>query len=86
MNGTPPPTTAQLRAIKARIERAVQNDPVDALLADYRALTIEDVLRVDVHLNQRHGESSSGIDPGNARRSGGGDGRRAAPASASCGG
>ena len=49
MNGTPTPTTAQLRAIKARIERAVQNDPVDALLADYRALTIEDVLRVDVH-------------------------------------
>ncbi len=49
MNTTPTPTAAQRRKIKAEIERAVQNDPIDALLDDYRPLSVEDILRFDVH-------------------------------------
>ena len=43
------PTTAQLEKIEARIRRATQNDPMDQLLDEYRRLTVEDILRIDVH-------------------------------------
>ena len=49
MNTTPTPTAPQLEKINARVERAGRNDPIDALLDDYRPLSAEDILRFDVH-------------------------------------
>ena len=46
---TPVPTTAQLKVIETRIRRATRNDPIDKLLDEYRRLTVDDVLRFDVH-------------------------------------
>ena len=49
MNTAPAPTAKEREKLQARVNHAMENDPIDGLLEGYRPLSVDDVLRFDVH-------------------------------------